>query len=111
MSPLNSIHAQVISGNQNWNTRIAGVNVSLQDIQNWTITQGAWFSTTDDQGARSVAVLGQTVYQQLFAASGEDPIGKTIRIGNQLFRVVGSLRRKGARLPPMMWSLCSFRLP
>jgi len=95
VSPINSIHAQVISGNQNWNTRIAGVNVSLQDIQNWTIMQGAWFSTSDDQGARSVAVLGQTVYQQLFAASGEDPIGKTIRIGNQLFRVVGVLATKG----------------
>ncbi len=95
VSPILSIRAQVIYGNQNWNTRIAGVDTSLQDIQNWTIAQGAWFSTTDDQGARSVAVLGQTVYQQLFAASGEDPIGKTIRIGNQLFRVVGVLATKG----------------
>lgn len=95
VSPIISIHAQVIYGNQNWNTRIAGVDASLQDIQNWTIAQGAWFSTSDERGARSVAVLGQTVYQQLFAASGEDPIGKTIRIGKQLFRVVGVLAAKG----------------
>lgn len=95
VTPILSIRAQVIYGNQNWNTRIAGVNASLQDIQNWSIAEGAWFSTSDDQGARSVAVLGQTVYQQLFAASGEDPIGKTIRISNQLFRVVGVLATKG----------------
>jgi putative ABC transport system permease protein len=95
VSPVLSIRAQVIYGNQNWNTRIAGVNASLQDIQNWSIAEGAWFSTSDDQGARSVAVLGQIVYQQLFAASGDDPIGKTIRINNQLFRVVGVLATKG----------------
>jgi len=95
VSPTLSVHAQIIYGNQNWNTRIAGVDASLQDIQNWSIARGAWFSPSDDQGARLVAVLGQTVYQQLFTASGEDPIGKTIRIGKQLFRVVGILATKG----------------
>ena len=94
-SPILSVHAQVIYGDQNWNTRIAGVDASLQDIQNWSIAEGSWFSASDDQGARSVAVLGQTVYQQLFTASGEDPIGKTIRIGKQLYRVVGVLATKG----------------
>src|SRR6266700_6273188 len=44
VSPILSIHAQVISGNRNWNTRIAGVDTSLRDIQNWTIAQGDWFS-------------------------------------------------------------------
>src|SRR5581483_10871299 len=95
VSPLLSIHAQVISGNQNWNTRISGVDPGLEQIQNWTIGQGDWFSTTDEQGARTVAVLGQTVYQQLFATSGTDPLGKTIRIGNQPFRVIGVLEAKG----------------
>ena len=95
VSPILSVHAQVIYGNQNWNTRIAGVNASLQDIQNWTVAEGAWFSPSDEQGARSVAVLGQTVYQQLFTASGDDPIGKTIRIGKQLYHVVGVLATKG----------------
>ena len=60
------------------------------DIQNWTIAQGNWLSTSDNEGARSVAVLGQTVYQQLFADSGQNPIGQTVQIGNQLFRVKGS---------------------
>ncbi len=95
MSPIISIHAHVISGNLNWNTRIAGVNASLQDIQNWTIAEGAWFSTSDERGAKPVAVLGQAVYQQLFVPSGQDPIGKTIRIGIQLYRVVGVLATKG----------------
>ena len=95
VSPILSVQKQVVSGNRNWNTRVAGVDPSLLDIQNWTISEGVWFTTDDEQGARSVAVLGQAVYQQLFAAIGEDPIGQTVRIGDQLFRVVGVLETKG----------------
>lgn len=95
VSPTLSIQTRVITGNRNWNTRVTGVDPSLMDIQNWTIAQGSWFSTTDNQGARSVAVLGQTVYQQLFADSGQNPIGQTVQIGNQLFRVIGVLDTKG----------------
>ncbi|HXZ03297.1 MAG TPA: ABC transporter permease, partial [Ktedonobacteraceae bacterium] len=95
VSPILSVREQAIYGNRNWNTRIAGVHASLQEIQNWSIAEGAWFSANDDLEAKSVAVLGQTVYQHLFAATGEDPIGKTIRVGNQLFHVVGVLETKG----------------
>src|SRR5438874_1568966 len=81
----------VISGSQDWNTRIQGVTASFQGIQNWTIAEGDWFSSADEQAARSVAVLGQTVAQNLFTVFNIDPIGKTIRVGGQLFRVVGVL--------------------
>jgi putative ABC transport system permease protein len=40
-------------------------------------------------------VLGPTVVQKLFTASGKDPIGKTIRIGQQLYSVVGTVQAKG----------------
>lgn len=95
VSPILSVQEQVVTGNRNWNTRVAGVDPSLLDIQNWTISQGTWLSTSDEEGARSVAVIGQTVYQQLFASIGENPIGQTVRIGNQLFRVTGVLETKG----------------
>jgi putative ABC transport system permease protein len=95
VSPVISADAQAIYGNQNWNTHIRGVDTSLEQIQNWSIAQGTWFSSGDEQGARSVVVLGQTIAQNLFAASGQDPIGKTIRIRDQLFRVEGVLATKG----------------
>jgi len=95
VSPILSVRSQVVFGNLNWNTRVAGVSASLQDIQNWTVVQGDWFSAADERGALPVAVLGQTVYLQLFAASGADPIGKDVRVGSQIFRVVGVLATKG----------------
>ncbi len=94
-SPIISVTEQVVYGNQNWNTRVQGVSTSFQTIQNWTIVQGGWFSSSDYQSARSVALLGQTVYHQLFDASGMNPIGQNIRIRDQVYRVVGILDTKG----------------
>jgi putative ABC transport system permease protein len=95
VSPVISMNQQVIAGNQNWGTTVQGVNASFQSIRNWSTERGDWFTASDDQGARLVAVLGQTVYQQLFANIGQDPLGKTIRIGNASYRVIGVLQAKG----------------
>ncbi|GHO97114.1 multidrug ABC transporter substrate-binding protein [Reticulibacter mediterranei] len=95
VSPIISVNVQAIYGNQNWNTHLKGVDTSLEQIQNWSIEQGSWFSASDQQGARLVAVLGQTVAQNLFASSGQNPIGKTIRVRDQVLRVVGVLATKG----------------
>jgi putative ABC transport system permease protein len=96
VSPVISVNKQVVFSNQNWNTRIEGVSPSLQTIQNWSIAEGGWFSDTDNQNARAVAVIGQTVKQNLFDPLGVDPVGQTIRVGNDLYRVVGVLQSKGS---------------
>ncbi len=43
----------------------------------------------------NVVILGQTVVNQVFPA-GEDPIGKTIRVGPLSFLVDGVMAVKGA---------------
>ncbi len=96
VSPVISVSEQVVYGDQNWNTRVSGVYTSYQLIQNWQIAEGAWFSDQDEQMGLPVAVLGQTVSQNLFPSGGY-PIGQTIRIGSALFRVVGVLQTKGAQ--------------
>ncbi len=95
VSPIISVNAQVVYGNQNWNTRIQGVNTSYQAIGGWDIAEGTWFSSTDDRAGRAVALLGQTVAHSLFDASGTDPVGQTIRVRDQLYRVIGVLAAKG----------------
>ncbi|GHP00460.1 multidrug ABC transporter substrate-binding protein [Reticulibacter mediterranei] len=96
VSPVISVSAQVVYSNQNWNTKIEGVDSSYQTIEGWNIAQGMWFSESDEAGAKPVAILGQTVVDNLFATSGVDPIGQTIRIRDQLFKVVGVLEAKGS---------------
>ncbi|HLI06394.1 MAG TPA: ABC transporter permease [Ktedonobacteraceae bacterium] len=95
MSPLLTTSAQVVAGSENWNTSVHGVYPDYQTIDSWSIAQGAWFSDQDEQLGNPVAVLGQTVVQNLFPA-GTNPIGQTILINNQTFRVIGTLQAKGS---------------
>ncbi len=62
-------------------------------VRSWNIEKGMFFTEQDDHAAAKVCVLGQTVVANLFG--DEDPIGKTIRIKNIPFRVVGVLESKG----------------
>jgi len=96
-TPLLSTSAQVVYGSQNWNTSARGVYPSYQTIQSWDIDEGSWFTQQDEQSSAPVAVLGQTVVQNLFTTTGTDPIGETILINNQAFKVVGTLQAKGTQ--------------
>lgn len=95
ISPNLSLNMQVVYGNQNWRTSIIGSSTDLQTIEDWQLAQGLWFSSAQDTGAEPVAVLGNTVVQNLFGTTGINPIGQQIRIGTQIFRVVGVLAAKG----------------
>jgi putative ABC transport system permease protein len=95
ISPIVQGSAQVIAGNQNWSTRIQGVRPSYQQIQNWSMETGGFFSDADDQGSRNVAVIGQTVASNLFSSS-QAAIGKYIQVRNVPMVVVGVLATKGA---------------
>jgi putative ABC transport system permease protein len=97
VSPVLTISAQSVFGNQNWNTRVQGVYPNYQSIQSWQMARGTWYSADEETAAQSVAVIGQTIVDNLFATTGTNPIGQTIRINGQLFRVVGQLQSKGAQ--------------
>jgi macrolide transport system ATP-binding/permease protein len=85
---------QVEYGNRNWNTVIQGVSPDYLPITNWQIAIGRAFIDADEANAVLAAVIGQTVYHQLFAAS-ENPIGATILVKGVPMRVVGLLGGKG----------------
>ena len=50
---------------------------------------GRFFNGTELQYRKNVAVIGNTPYLLLFAPFGIDPVGKTIRVGNNRFEIVG----------------------
>jgi putative ABC transport system permease protein len=93
MSPMVRGRAQVVAGNQNWNTSIEGGNEDYIVIRNWPIASGDNFAARDVLVADKVALLGPTVAKTLFPDS--DPVGQIIRVKNLPFRVVGVLTSKG----------------
>jgi putative ABC transport system permease protein len=84
---------QVVYGNQNWNTRVTGTTPNYFDIRTWPVQAGSVFSDEEVDLAANVCVIGTTVAKILFV--DEDPVGKTMRIGNLPFRVDGVLESKG----------------
>ncbi|HEX3377437.1 MAG TPA: ABC transporter permease [Candidatus Acidoferrales bacterium] len=92
-SPALSNRQQVVYGNQNWSTQVTGITPNYFEIRTWPVQAGSAFSDEEVDLAANVCVLGTTVEKILFA--DENPIGKTIRIGNLPFRVDGVLESKG----------------
>ena len=92
-APGSSTTAQVVYGADNWFTNIQGTEPQYFDIRSWAMQEGVSFTESDVSSAADVAVIGNTVRQNLFGA--EDPIGQTVRISNLPFKVVGVLAAKG----------------
>jgi putative ABC transport system permease protein len=85
--------AQVVFGNANWATQIQGGTADYLRIRDYSISEGRPFTNQDVDATAKVALLGQTVAQNLFGDA--DPVGQIIRIKNVPFTVVGVLSPKG----------------
>jgi putative ABC transport system permease protein len=94
VSPVVNANGQVVFGNQNWSTSVQGVYPDYQQIDSWQMQEGAFFTSQDEQNSNTVAVIGQTVADNLFTPLGIDPMGQQIRIGSVPFTIVGVLTSK-----------------
>jgi putative ABC transport system permease protein len=93
VSPEFSSRSQVIAGRNNTNVSVTGVYPVYAEIRKVTMDKGVFISDRDVSAMTKVAVLGPTTATDLFA--DVDPIGKTIKVGNQTLRVVGVTASKG----------------
>src|SRR6478735_6523593 len=85
---------QIVNGNKNWNGPINGISPSYLTIRDWSFSSGGPFTQADLDSAARVALIGQTVVENLFDP-GEEPVGAVVRIKNVPFRVIGVLTPKG----------------
>src|SRR6476469_9358626 len=85
---------QIVNGNKNWNGPINGISPSYLTIRDWSFSSGGPFTQADLDSAARVALIGQTIVDNLFD-EGEEPVGAVIRIKNVPFRVIGVLSPKG----------------
>jgi putative ABC transport system permease protein len=74
---------------QAWSTQVEGVDANFSVLQGIQLAQGSWFSVLDESSGAKVAILGDTVANQLFGSTGINPVGQQIRIRDQVFRVIG----------------------
>ncbi|HEY8712965.1 MAG TPA: ABC transporter permease [Thermoanaerobaculia bacterium] len=96
VSPTVRSAGQVVAGELNWGTSIQGVSTDYPLIRSWNLAQGSFFTDQDVKAAAKVAVLGQTVVDNLFPNG--DAVGQIIRIKNVPFKVAGVLEKKGGNM-------------
>ncbi len=98
-SAINSVTAEVrgiariIYENIDTNITYQGVTEEFFEIRNFGIEKGYAFTNSDSDSFNHVAVIGSEIGRTLFG--NVDPVGKSVRIKDISFRVVGVLESKG----------------
>ena len=96
VAPVHQGTRQLVYGAQNWSTQVLGTTPPYFEARAWSVVNGAVFGDSDVRSATRVALIGKTVAQNLFV--DDDPVGKTIRIQQNPFVVIGVLGAKGQNL-------------
>ena len=93
VAPTATIPAQVVAGPANWATTVTGAPPPWFIVQDWHPADGRAFTDMEDRSAARVALVGQTVADNLFGAN--DPLGQNVRVKGVSFRVIGVMAKKG----------------
>jgi len=75
---------------------LVGVSLGFQPIRRLVILHGRFFDASDMAARSKVCLITQQLADQMFAF--EDPVGKTVRMGELSFTVIGSFRERVATL-------------
>ncbi|MHC5825695.1 MAG: ABC transporter permease, partial [Nostoc sp.] len=86
---------QVVYGNLNHSTNIVGIDLNYLQARNTNLTQGRFFTAQEMDVAKSIAILGPTVRNELFGSNG-NVIGEQIRIQRNIYEVIGVFEKKGS---------------
>jgi putative ABC transport system permease protein len=91
--PIAQSGGQITYANQNYFAQTTGTTAAFPQVRNYQLAEGAFFTDDDVASQHRVVVLGQTVVTNLFGTT--DPLGQTIKINRQSFRVIGVFAAKG----------------
>jgi len=89
VAPSYSTSLQVVVGSENLKSQVTGVTPEYLGVRNFEIASGTFFSDYEYQRGMKVAVIGSNVKETLFGYT--DPIGRQMRMGSIIVRVVGVL--------------------
>lgn len=80
--------------NKSYQVNIQGVSADFVNVETTEVAEGRFFSEKDDAQTGRIAVLGSARAKDLFG--DEDPVGKTIKVGDYTMRVIGVMKERGS---------------
>ena len=98
VSPEASSSKQAVYGSNNAQVTVYGVLPAYAAVHATKTTAGTFVSESDVRDARKVGVIGHTAMQNLFGsgAAADQVLGQDVRVGGDIFTVVGILEYKGS---------------
>jgi len=93
VAPVMQRGAELSLKENNIRTEIFGTNIDYMETISAEIEEGRFFSNSDDRKGRRVAVIGYGIKEAFF--KGGNPIGESIKIDGEKFRVIGVLEKQG----------------
>jgi len=96
VAPVANSNAQIVLGSGNTSTSITGTTEGYEVIKNVTMARGRYITKEDVSSSARVAVLGPTVVENLMGDANGNIIGKTIKINNVPFQVIGVTTATGS---------------
>jgi len=92
--------------NKTIDTNFIGTDADYKKVFDFTVKEGHFFDKQQGDGEANVVVLGYSVYTQLFANTGVDPIGQVIKVRNSSqsqaggipLRVIGVIEKRGSAI-------------
>ena len=76
------------------NVLVRGSESTILDIIDFELDQGRFYTHDEDLTRRRVVFIGTTVQDELFP--GIDPIGKTLKINNVKYEIIGIAKKQGS---------------
>ncbi len=92
-APVERSTSRLLYESRNYSTQVFGTTLAFFRIRAWNPSRGVLWNTEAHEDHQAVIVLGATPARELFGPL--DPVGRTVRIGKQPFRVIAVLEEKG----------------
>ncbi|SHM72897.1 putative ABC transport system permease protein [Caldanaerovirga acetigignens] len=93
-APVSSTRLKAIYKGEDLDVNLIGTTAEYPEVRNLTVARGRFFTKSEVDERRSVAVIGNAVAEELFP--GENPLGKELRVKNRIFEIIGVLASQGS---------------
>jgi putative ABC transport system permease protein len=94
--PLVQGNAEVEGNGRKRRVTVYGTGPKFADALRFPVGQGVYLPPDDPRAPRSLAVLGAKMARELF--DKQNPLGASVRVGGERYRVVGVMAPKGTML-------------
>ncbi len=92
---VNATDVKLVYGSSSYEpSSVVGTTPSYLTAHNDKLSEGSSFSAADVKAHKRVAVVGQTVVEELFG--GQSPVGQNVKLSGSNFEIVGVLAHKGS---------------